>query len=83
MWYWHSADMGWGWWIVGPLMMLLFWGGVIWLLFALFSGRRRDSDVSRGSRFENPREIAKRRLASGEITEAEYDRIISKLSDGQ
>ena len=74
MWAWHAGDMGWGWWFVGPLMMLAFWGAVIWLVYALFAGNRRD----RG-RPESPCEIAARRLASGEIDESEYDRIVAKL----
>jgi len=74
MWAWHAGDMGWGWWFVGPLMMLAVWGAVIWLAYALFARPRRDGE----SRL-TPREIAERRLASGEIDEAEYDRIVAKL----
>ena len=77
MWAWHAGDMGWGWWVAGPLMMLVFWGAVIWLVYALFAGSRRSDD-----RRATPREIAERRLASGEIDQVEFQRIIDALGRG-
>ena len=81
MWAWHTADMGWGWWVFGPLMMLAFWGGIIWLFYALFTSQRRGSERQPGQERIAPRDIAKRRLASGDIDEAEFDRIMKKLDD--
>lgn len=71
---WHEVD-GMGWWMLwGMIMMLLFWGGLaailVWGLTSLF---RRDQPT-------DPLDIAKRRLASGEISPEEFDRIRSALA---
>ena len=74
MWAWHAEDMGWGWWIAGPAMMLLSWGAVIWLVYSLFAAPRREP-----ARQLTQREIAERRLASGEIDETEFDHVVQKI----
>ena len=67
-------DMGSGWWIVMPIMMVLFWGGVIavvvWGIRQFTGDRRRDRSAL---------DIAKERLARGEITKEEFDRIRGDL----
>jgi putative membrane protein len=63
-------------WIVGPLMMLLFWGALIWLFATLVRGERRVEPPAR----ESAVEIARRRFAAGEITEQEYERLIGRLT---
>ncbi len=69
---WH---MGSGWWIVMPIMMVIFWGGVIavavWGIRQFTGDRRRDG---------SPLDIAKERLARGEITKEEFDRIRGDLA---
>jgi len=68
-------DMGSGWWIVMVVMMVLFWGGVIavavWGIRQFTGDRRRDG---------SPLDIAKERLARGEITKEEFDRIRGDLA---
>ncbi len=68
-------DMGGGWWIVMPIMMVIFWGGVIavavWGIRQFTGDRRRDG---------SPLDIAKERLARGEITKEEFDRIRGDLA---
>lgn len=71
---WGSPD-GWGWWMLfGGLWMLLFWGVVIglivWGITRLAGGRseRRDAD-------ETPLEIARKRLARGEITREQFEEL--------
>ncbi len=68
-------DMGTGWWIVMPIMMVLFWGGIIavavWGIRQFTGDRRRD---------RSPLDIAKERLARGEITKEEFDRIRGDLA---
>ena len=65
MWYGGFGSM----WFLGPLMMVVFWGGIIvlavWAIRSFSGGPvgRQDSAL----------DILKRRLASGEITEAEYE----------
>jgi putative membrane protein len=66
-----------GWWMIwGMLMMLLFWGGlaalIVWGISSLV-GRDQRSD---------PLEIAKERLARGEISHEEFERIRSALRSG-
>ncbi len=67
-------DMGSGWWIVMPIMMVIFWAGVIavavWGIRQFTGDRRRD---------RNALDIAKERLARGEITKEEFDRIRGDL----
>ena len=70
-----DGDGGWGmgsgWWIV----MLLFWGAIIalvvWGIRQFTGDRRRDRSAL---------DIAKERLAGGEITKEEFDRIRSELA---
>ncbi len=70
MWYWGSG-YGWGMAIFGVLMMLLFWGGVavaiVFLVRSLSSWRTEPND--------NAMEMLRRRLAAGEITSEEFERI--------
>jgi len=68
-------DMGGGWWIVMVVMMVLFWGGLIavvaWGIRQFTGDRRRDRSAL---------DIARERLAGGEITKEEFDRIRSDLA---
>lgn len=70
----YNWGVGWGWMLMGSIMMIAFWGAVIWLFYLLVRGSARSGDRS-----EDPRTIAARRLASGQITPEEYDRIIAKI----
>jgi putative membrane protein len=78
---WHGWNMGfeWGWggWLLGGLMMLLFWGGVITLaLFAVRALVHSDQGrVGAGSEIrggETALEILQKRYARGEINRQEY-----------
>jgi putative membrane protein len=76
MWDGHDHMWGWdgGWWILMMVMMVLFWAAVIGV--AVWA-------VSRiaGSRGEprSPLDIARQRLAKGEISEEEFERLRQKL----
>ena len=72
-----AYDGGMGWWMLwGGLMMVLFWGGLIAALYYVIGGGSRP----RGTTTESePRDIAARRYAAGEIDEEEFDRIVRKL----
>ena len=74
MWGWHMGE-GPGWWVLGPIMMIVFWGGLFWLFAKMITGRPQPPGGGTGI---SAKEIAARRYASGEINEAEYSRI-SKL----
>jgi len=71
--------MGYGWvgWLVGGLVMLLFWGGLIALVvFSIraFTGANRNKTMQAPSE-ETALDILKRRYAQGEIDKAEYEAI--------
>ncbi len=74
MWPWFNWGFGGFWWIM-PILMVLFWGLVIWAVIALI--RRAswagscggDSSMSTDS----AQEILKRRFARGEIGKEEFD----------
>jgi putative membrane protein len=65
---------GWGNWVAGVLMMVLFWGGLVALVFLVLrswdANRRRD-----GGNPDRPdaRAILEERFARGEISEEEFE----------
>ena len=63
------AGFGWGWFM--PVLMILFWGLIIWGIVALVRGlsspKYRDSSAT-----ESALEVLKRRYAQGEIGKKEY-----------
>ncbi len=75
MWGMHE---GWGWWMLfGWLWFALFWGGLIWLIVW---GVNRLSGGTQSDRSRTPLDIARERLAKGEITEEEFQRLKQHLS---
>jgi putative membrane protein len=73
-------DVGWGWTVLMTVTMVLFWAaviyGVVWLARTgggQGSGQREQS--------ESAEDVLKRRLAGGEITVEEYERIRRTLGD--
>ncbi len=78
MWYMH--DVGWGWWLLMSVGMVAFWAlvlyGVVWLVRGEALGRSKPATP------ESPDEVLRRRLAEGEITIEEYERVRAALQDG-
>jgi putative membrane protein len=70
MWYWGSGG-GWGMWVFGILMMLLFWGGLAAIVVFLV----RSLGGSRQSHPDSAMDALRRRLAAGEINQEEFERI--------
>ena len=67
-----GAHEGMGWWMLfGSVFWVLFLGTLVYAFVALFDRDR----PGRGERREDPLEVAKRRLAAGEISLEEFDRI--------
>ncbi len=64
-----------GWWVIMPIMMVLFWGGVIALVVWVV----RQFTGDRGSN-RSPLDIAKERLARGEISKDEFEAIKGDLA---
>lgn len=69
---WYHDGMGWGGWLVMTLVMIAFWGIVIWGLVAIFRGSVRDTGTAAGARRRDPMEILDERFARGEIDAEEY-----------
>jgi putative membrane protein len=70
----HMGDWGGGWWIAMVFMMVIFWAAVIALVVwgvRSVAGPRHDS--------RTPLDIARERLAKGEISEEEFERIKRQL----
>jgi putative membrane protein len=63
------GDVGWGWMIGMMIVMVLFWGaiifGVIWLIRGAVGGRSEE-------RKESPTEVLERRFAEGGISVEDY-----------
>ncbi|HEX9410689.1 MAG TPA: SHOCT domain-containing protein [Actinomycetota bacterium] len=61
---------GWGGWILGMLMMVLFLGGLIALAFFALRGRSRGGATHRDP---DARDILDERYARGELSREEYE----------
>lgn len=66
---WWYPGWGWGAWLGMSLMMLLFWGAVIWLIVTLVR-KSANQDVTPPPR--RAEDVLAERFARGEIDEAEY-----------
>jgi putative membrane protein len=65
---------GWGWWVFGTLMMLVFWGGLAALVVYVVRGRGGSSrPTAEGPRASDARAILEERFARGEISKEEFD----------
>ncbi|MBE0607851.1 MAG: SHOCT domain-containing protein [Dehalococcoidia bacterium] len=72
-----GAHEGMAWWMLfGGVFWVLFIGTMVYLFASTFGRRTGDTQ----GRSETPLEVAKRRLASGEISHEEYERIRDALS---
>jgi putative membrane protein len=70
---WMHGGWGWGWMSVMMVMMVLFWGAVVFGAVWLIRGAAWDRSVSeRRVGSESPTEILDRRFAEGEIEEEDY-----------
>ncbi len=76
MWGFHDG-MGW-WMVVGGLWMLAFWAGLIWLVVRASSQTGGQGNL-RSSTDDPAIEIAKKRLARGEISREEFEELAELL----
>lgn len=76
MFYMH--DIGWGWWLVMSLGMVAFWALVAYGLVVLVGGGRRER-IEQPPSTDSPDDILGRRLAEGEISVEEYERLHQAL----
>ena len=79
MWAFHTEGhmgFGWGWWIFGFTMMVIFWGAIFWIVVNF---ARSFNQTPSDRRIEDPLDIAARRYAAGEVDQDEYERIVRRL----
>ena len=67
---WMMGGFGWGWFM--PIIMIVFWGLVIWGIVALVRGIAR-SDTGSAMHTDSALEVLKRRYARGEIAKEEFE----------
>lgn len=75
---------GWGWgaMAIGMLMMVLFWGGVVLVVYLAIRWLAGDRNGPPGSRHRpSALDIAKERYARGEIDRAQYEDLKRTLAD--
>ena len=76
---WHTHQ-GMGWWMLfGGILWFAFLAVIVWLLLSLVASGARQGAERRQGGPEDPRDIARRRYAGGEISREEYQQIISDL----
>jgi putative membrane protein len=79
---WHMGD-GWGWWMaMGWLWMVVFWGLIIWGIYALVNRDRgaQDAGTARPDTVEDPLRILERRYARGEIDHEQFEAMRARLT---
>lgn len=84
MFYVHDVGWGWGWWILTTVGMIAFWGLVIYaIVWLIRGGRPQDAwrPTSERPDPDAPQEILRRRLARGEISLEEYERLRAALDE--
>ncbi|HUF52756.1 MAG TPA: SHOCT domain-containing protein [Dehalococcoidia bacterium] len=78
---WDMHD-GWGWWmVIGWIWMVVFWGLIIWAVYAIVSRLGGSGDRSSGG--SNAIAILEERFARGEITREEFDEMRGTLTGAQ
>jgi putative membrane protein len=80
MMFWNSG--GWAWWQAGLMWagMIVFWGLLIWAVYALITNLTRKPGP--GHHGDDARSILDGRLARGEISPEEYQRLRDLLDLG-
>lgn len=78
MWYWGGGVHWWGW-LLGALVMIAFWGTLIWVVwyFVTAGAHRLDGGRLQDDRLDkaDPKRILDERLARGEIDAEEYRKL--------
>lgn len=76
MWYWGGGLHWWGW-LLGFIVMVAFWGAVVYAGWYLFTGLSRNSQHPVGPAGSAPpaKQILDERLARGDIDADEYKRL--------
>ncbi|MBI4234349.1 MAG: SHOCT domain-containing protein [Chloroflexi bacterium] len=79
MWWMMNGGWNWGWGLFGLLWMLVFWGGIIFVV--VWAVRRlTEHPADRGAARPSPLDIARERYARGEITREQFEQLKRDLS---
>lgn len=65
-----------GWWILMTVMMVVFWGGIIWFAVTMI---RRPNHTTKNVTTKTAKEILDKRLARGEIELDDYRQRLEAL----
>ena len=70
----YYGSVGWGGWLAMALMMVVFWGLVVFAVVALFRGSAKSSTTRSADPVDptDPRRILEERLARGDIQVEEF-----------
>lgn len=70
-----------GWWmVIGMILMVIFWGGFIWLVvWGIRKATHHNYTAGNGMGGRTPLDIAKERYAKGEITREQFEEIKKNL----
>jgi len=68
-----------GWWILMAIMMIVFWGGIIWFAITLVQRPRHNSQIEVARKTAH--EILDKRLARGEIELDDYRQRLQALRE--
>ncbi len=68
----YGYGMGWGW-MVGGIMMVVFWALIVIGIVALVKVVMTGSGASESRSAETPLEILRRRYAAGELTNEQFE----------
>ena len=69
---WYNDGIGWGGWIAMTLMMVAFWGLVIFAVVAIFRATTRGTEPAFPAAHRDPMNTLDERFARGEIDAEEY-----------
>ncbi len=77
---WHTGA-GWGWWMLfGWLWMVVFWGLIVWAVYAVITRfERRPADRPPRDE-ETALDILERRYARGELTSDQFEEMRQRLT---
>ena len=79
-WSMHDADVGFGWWLVMTVGMIVFWGGVVAVVvWLLRGGGAATRPTAAPTQDTTPRQVLDRRLADGSLSVEEYERRLRLL----
>jgi putative membrane protein len=80
MWYSGDGTHWWGW-LIGALVMVAFWGVIVWAIWYFVTGVSRQSQTP--PRHDEAKRILDERLARGEIDAEEYQRLRELIRSDQ